>query len=49
MLVDEHGMVRIQGIPNSLEHLEGLIREEGTPMGNREWVMAAEKGKLDSR
>jgi methylamine dehydrogenase accessory protein MauD len=37
ILIDPQGQVRIQGLPNSVRHLETLLEEEGTPM-HGSWI-----------
>jgi methylamine dehydrogenase accessory protein MauD len=37
VLINEEGRVLIQGVPNEWQHLAGLIHEEGTPIGPRNW------------
>lgn len=52
VLVDDHGIVSIQGIPNNLRHLESLLREEGTPAGDHTWIRAEHRvseGVLEPR
>lgn len=44
-LIDEDGWVRIHGLPNNLQHLEGLLLEEATPMPQSDWTAVGNDGK----
>lgn len=48
VLLDAEGRVRIHGIPNDLDQLEGLLREEGTVVLNPRWVKKAEEDAVFS-
>lgn len=38
VLVGGDGRIRLQGIPNEVGHLEGLLREEGTVQAGLQWL-----------
>lgn len=48
-LIDAEGRVLIHGVPNSADHLEGLLQEEGTPMADPAWVKQEEVVPMRAR
>lgn len=44
-VLDPEGRVRIQGIVSNTRHLDGLLDEEGTPIGNRQWTLVGKEAE----